>query len=308
MHLFVRRFVALWTVLALMAGGFALAQEQELSVSQNQWEAMEQDEQSVFQDGWMNILLLGCDSYTTNDRQRTDSMIIVSINLDTKAVKMTSLMRDIWITVPGKSSHRKLTELCTVGGPEMTMQAINENFGMNLSKYALISMAGIAEIIDLLGGLDLDVTEAERKALNRGLFDLSGLSGMEQLEESGEGVHLNGNQATAYARIRNIDSDFVRTERQRTVLLAMAEKLKNNVGMATLLTIIQTLLEYVETNLNLAEIMSVASAGLGADLSQVEQLRLPVDGSYESGMYGDVWAIKPNFEKNAQALHTFIYG
>lgn len=308
MRLLARRFVALCTVLALMAGGFALAQEQALSVSQNQWEAMEQDEQTAYQDGWMNILLLGCDSYTTNDRQRTDSMIIVSINLDTKAVKMTSLMRDIWITVPGKDSHRKLTELCTVGGPEMTMQAINENFGMDLSKYALISMAGIAEIIDLLGGLDLDVTEAERKALNRGLFDLSGLSGMEQLEQSGEGVHLNGNQATAYARIRNIDSDFVRTERQRTVLLAMAEKLKNNVGMATLLTIIQTLLEYVETNMNLAEIMSVASAGLGADLSQVEQLRLPVDGSYESGMYGDVWAIKPNFEKNAQALHTFIYG
>lgn len=304
MQYFCRRLAALMLAFLLACGG-ALA---EISVDQNQWNALTSDEETLYSDGWMNILLLGCDSYTTNDLQRTDSMIIVSVNLETKAVKMTSLMRDIWIQVPGSSSHRKLTELCTVGGPEMTMQAINENFGMNISKYALISMAGIAEIIDLLGGLDLDVTEAERKALNRGLFDLSGLSGMEQLEQSGEGVHLNGNQATAYARIRNIDSDFVRTERQRTVLLAMAEKLKNNVGMATLLTIINTLLEYVKTNMSLAEIMSVASVGLSADLSQVGQLRLPVDGSYESGMYGTVWAIKPNFEKNAQALHDFIYG
>ncbi len=298
--------LALIVALAILSNCcFAMA---EVSVDQNQWEAMTADQQNLYEGGWMNILLLGCDSYTTNDRQRTDSMIIVSINLETKAVKMTSLMRDIWISVPGGSGHRKLTELCTVGGPEMTMQAINENFGTNLNRYALISMAGIAEIIDLLGGLDLDVTEEERKALNRGLFDLSGLSGMEQLEQSGEGVHLNGNQATAYARIRNIDSDFVRTERQRTVLLAMAEKLKDNVGMATLLTIINTLLEYVETNMNLAEILSVATAGLDADLSQVEQLRLPVDGSYEAGMYGEIWAIKPNFEKNAQALHDFIYG
>ena len=106
-------------------------------------------------------------------------------------------------------------------------------------------MQGIAEIIDLIGGLDLDVTEAERKALNKGLFDLSSLSGMEQLEESGEGVHLNGNQATAFARIRKIDSDYVRTERQRTVLLAVADKIKNGASAGTLLTVVTTLMSYV---------------------------------------------------------------
>lgn len=263
--------------------------------------------EAASEDGWLNILLLGCDSYTTNTRQRTDSMIIVSINLEAKKIKMTSLMRDTWITVPGKSSHRKLTELCTVGGPEMTIQAINENFGMNIEKYALISMAGIAEIIDLLGGVDLDVTEEERRALNKGLFDLSGLSGMEKLEESGENVHLNGNQATAYARIRKIDSDYVRTERQRTVLLAMAEKLRGGASATTLLTIVNTLLNYVETNLNLAEIMGIAAVGLNIDLSGVEQLRLPADGTFQSGMFGNVWCIKPNFAKNAEILHEFIY-
>ena len=258
--------------------------------------------------GWQNILLLGCDSYTKNTRQRTDSMIILSVNAAENRVKMTSLMRDTWIPVPGSGGHRKLTELCAVGGPELTIRAINENFGMNIEKYALISMAGIAEVIDLLGGIDIDVTEAERKALNKGLFDLSGLSAMEQLEESGENVHLNGNQATAFARIRKIDSDYVRTERQRTVLLAMAGKLKNGANAATLLGIVTTLVNYVETNLNLAELMALARVGMDLDLSQIEEFRVPADGTFSSGMYQGYWSIRPDFAENAELLHDFIYG
>ena len=303
-----RRFAALLLTVALMMAALACPAG---AVSQDEWDAaVANDEQSAADasDEWWNILLLGCDSYTKNSYQRTDSMIIVSINLARGEVKLTSLMRDTWITVPGTNKHRKLTELCAVGGPELTIRAINESFGMNISDYALIGMQGIAEIIDLIGGLDLDVTEAERKALNKGLFDLSSLSGMEQLEESGEGVHLNGNQATAFARIRKIDSDYVRTERQRTVLIAMAEKITNGASAGTLLAIVTTLLNYVDTNLTLPEIMSIASVGLKMDLSSVEQLRLPADGTFESGTYDGIWCIKPNFSKNAALLHSFIYG
>lgn len=303
-----RRFAALLLTVALMMAALACPAG---AVSQDEWDAaVANDEQSAADasDEWWNILLLGCDSYTKNSYQRTDSMIIVSINLARSEVKLTSLMRDTWITVPGTNKHRKLTELCAVGGPELTIRAINENFGMDISDYALISMQGIAEIIDLIGGLDLDITEAERKALNKGLFDLSSLSGMEQLQESGEGVHLNGNQATAYARIRKIDSDYVRTERQRTVLIAMADKIKSGASAGTLLAIVTTLLNYVDTNLTLPEIMSIASMGLKMDLSSVEQLRLPADGTFESGTYDGIWCIKPNFTKNAALLHSFIYG
>ena len=303
-----RRFAALLLTVALMMAALACPAG---AVSQDEWDAaVANDEQSAADasDEWWNILLLGCDSYTKKSYQRTDSMIIVSINLARSEVKLTSLMRDTWITVPGTNKHRKLTELCAVGGPELTIRAINENFGMDISDYALISMQGIAEIIDLIGGLDLDITEAERKALNKGLFDLSSLSGMEQLQESGEGVHLNGNQATAYARIRKIDSDYVRTERQRTVLIAMADKIKSGASAGTLLAIVTTLLNYVDTNLTLPEIMSIASMGLKMDLSSVEQLRLPADGTFESGTYDGIWCIKPNFTKNAALLHSFIYG
>ena len=293
-------------LLLTAATGFASA------VSQDEWSAAVAAEPNTETEGlsdeWWNVLLLGCDSYTKNDYQRTDSMIIVSINAAKGQVKLTSLMRDTWIPVPGSKNHRKLTELCAVGGPELTIRAINESFGMNISDYALISMEGMAEIIDLIGGLDLDVTEEERKALNKGLFDLSPLSGMEPLEQSGEGVHLNGNQATAFARIRKIDSDYVRTERQRTVLLAIADKIKNGASAGTLLTIVTTLMGYVDTNLSLTEIMTIASVGMKLDLSTVEQYRVPVDGTFDSGTFNGVWCIKPNFEKNTDLLHSFIYG
>ena len=293
-------------LLLTAATGFASA------VSQDEWSAAvaadPNTETEGLSDEWWNVLLLGCDSYTKNDYQRTDSMIIVSINAAKGQVKLTSLMRDTWIPVPGSKNHRKLTELCAMGGPELTIRAINESFGMNISDYALISMEGMAEIIDLIGGLDLDVTEEERKALNKGLFDLSPLSGMEPLEQSGEGVHLNGNQATAFARIRKIDSDYVRTERQRTVLLAIADKIKNGASAGTLLTIVTTLMGYVDTNLSLTEIMTIASVGMKLDMGSVEQYRVPVDGTFDSGTFNGVWCIKPNFEKNTTLLHSFIYG
>jgi len=259
-------------------------------------------------EGWWNILLMGCDSYSKNSYQRSDSMIIVSIHKETCQVKMTSLMRDTWVTVSGRKSGMKLTEACVHGGPELTMRAINENFGTNITEYALVSLEGMADIIDLIGGIELDVTEAERKALNKGLFDLSSRSGMEQLEKSGKGVHLNGNQATAFARIRNIDSDFVRTERQRTVLMTMAKKIIRESNGMELLGLVSVLVDYVDTNLSFTDIMTIAEVGLKSDLSAVEELRLPADGTFDSGTYDGIWCIKPNFKKNAALLQTFIYG
>ncbi len=307
-HMKIKSILALILALVIcLTGAFALA---EGEIPAEEWDKIVEEEADSKKGGeWWNILLLGCDSYTKNSYSRSDSMIILSLNTDTGEAKLTSLMRDTWIKVPGyKSKHRKLTELCSVGGPELTIRAINENFGMDIEHYALIGMEGVAEIIDLVGGIELDVTEAERKALNKGLFDLSSLSGMEELRTSGENVHLNGNQATAYARIRKIDSDYVRVERQRIVLLKMAGKIKNGASARTLLSIVNVLSDYVETNLSFTEIMSIGMAGLKIDLENVEELRLPADGTYESGEYEGVWSIRPNFGKNKTILHNFIYG
>ena len=217
---------------------------------------------------WWNILLLGTDNRSEDHHGRTDSMIILSVNTKTKKAKLTSIMRDTWVKIDGHGSN-KLNAACVFGGPELTMSTINDHFGTNISQYVMVNISGLADIIDLLGGVELDVTKEERDALNKGLFDLSEYSGM----ENGEGVHLNGNQAVAFARIRKIDSDFRRTERQRELLTVIAEKLSENDSL-TILAVINKLLPYVQTNISLVDLISLASIGLQMERAAAVRFRL----------------------------------
>ena len=283
-----KKMLALVLTCALLMCGFASAEAQ--------------------QEDWWNILLLGTDNRDEQEGySRTDSMIILSVNTETKEAKLTSLMRDTWVKIDGHGSA-KLNAASVYGGPELTMQTISSNFGVEISDYMLINITGMADVIDVLGGIELDVTEDERKAINKGLFDLSSRSGMEKLESSGENVLLNGNQAVAYSRIRMIDSDYVRTERQRTVLVKLAEKLKSEINMVTMAGLITALLPYVETSLGLSDLISLASVGMQIDFASIRELRLPADGTFESGDFNGTWCIKPNFEKNRALLNEFIYG
>ncbi|MBQ6374648.1 MAG: LCP family protein [Clostridia bacterium] len=258
-------------------------------------------------DNWLNILLLGSDVKYTNKYGRTDSMIVLSLNLATKEAKLTSFMRDIWVSVNGHQQSVKLNAACFMGGPQLTMRTINEYFGLNLQYYALVNLSSMAEVIDLIGGLDLDVTEKEKDALNKGLFDLSPLSGMDKLETYGKGVHLNGNQATAFARIRKIDSDYKRTQRQRYVLTQIAKRLQNE-NAGTIVGVIMKLLGCVETNMNITQLMTIAAAGMQMDMDSIRQFRIPADNTFKSGTFDGVWCIKPDFNANRQLLQQFIYG
>lgn len=263
----------------------------------------------ITDDNWKNILLLGGDSRGKNDYGRTDAIVILSVNMSGGAAKMTSIMRDTWVKLPEKGGQ-KLNSANVYGGPQLVMRTINENFGMNIDDYVLVNMQALAEIIDALGGIEVpQVTKAQRKALNQQMkWDAKDfkLADSSPLDEYGENITLTGNQALAFARIRNLDSDYARTERQRTVLIAMAQKLKN-MGATTAVGLIPTLLEHVETNMGMKELVELAGIGLQLDMSAVEQLRLPADGTYESGEIGGVWKIIPDFEKNAEILYDFIY-
>lgn len=258
-------------------------------------------------DEWVNILLLGTDVRDTKNYGRTDSMIVLSVNLATKQAKLTSFMRDLWVSMHGRSSKGKLNSACVYGGPQLTMRTINENFGLNLKYYALVNLSCMADIIDILGGLRLDVTEAEKNALNKGLFDLSSMSGMEKLKEHGEQVLLNGNQAVAFSRIRKIDSDYKRTERQRTVLTAIAKRLQQE-DAGTLVAVVTNMLKYVETNMDLKQLMTLAYVGMQMDMDNIGQFRIPHDNTFKSGTFDGVWCIKADNAKNKELLKKFIYG
>ena len=136
--------------------------------------------------------------------------------------------------------------------------------------------------------------------------------GMEKLTEYGSYVHLNGNQAVAYARIRKIDSDFKRVERQRYVLTEVARRIQRE-DPATIVGVVMKLLDRAETNMDLTQLMTIAKVGLEVDPNNIKQFRVPVEGTYESGNYpisdgSKVWSIRPDFAANTRLLHEFIYG
>ncbi len=259
---------------------------------------------------WMNILLLGTDARGDTKYLRTDTMIVLSINAKTNQMKLSSIMRDIWVQIPGYGGQ-KLNAACVYGGPELTIRTINENLGLNIEKYALVNMQCLVAVVDALGGVKLDVTPAESGAIRRlnassvGAKDGSGKY-ISDAVPSGEQVLLNGKQVLAYSRIRKSDSDYARTSRQRNVLVAIARKMQG-VNVLKLTGIVTTMLQYVETNLSFDEIMNLASVCMKADMNKLSEFRVPADGTFDAGMFGRTWCIKPDFEANAKALHQFIY-
>ena len=261
-------------------------------------------------DGWWNILLIGSDSRNPEKYYGlADTIVIVSIHPETRQVKLTSVMRDIWLKIYG-TGYGKINAANSRGGPELVMRTVNEYFDMNISDYVLVSLQALVDIIDRIGGINVNVTEAEMNAVNTQItwdsadFELNNSA---PLTEFGENVLLNGNQALAFARIRNIDSDYVRTERQRNVLIAIANSLLDE-NLVTILGVAGEMFEYVETNLAFSEVATLAGVGVSIDIANTAQFRLPVEGTYTSGTVDGVWRMEPDFEANAQKLHEFIYG
>jgi len=259
---------------------------------------------------WWNILLLGGDSRSTESYDRSDTMIIFSINKEDTIIKMTSIMRDTWVDFPGTNKSHKINAATVYGGPELAMKTVNHYFGTDIEDYVLVNMADMVEMIDMIGGIDLEVTESERKYINDYASDylnsVQGYHGETRLEQSGM-VHLNGLLATAHMRNRYTDSDYGRVMRQQDVLLAMASKMQD-MELNDLMEKVEIFLEGIDTNLTNDQLRSVATTGLAMELEDVGQFRIPADGAYTSGMHNGIWMIRANFEKNAQLLKDFIYG
>jgi LCP family protein required for cell wall assembly len=260
-------------------------------------------------EGWLNILLLGTDDRGNSMNARTDSIIVVSIHQDTAQVKMTSLMRDILVDIPGKGSA-KLNAANVYGGPNLAMKTINEKFGLNITNYVMINMNGLSGIIDSVDGIDLAITQGERKWINHYLKEYRKLygtgNGTQDLADWGDNVHLTGAQATAYCRIRYIGNDQQRTERQRIVLMKLAGKVKQ-ASVWTLATLVPEFFNLVNTNYSLIDVIRLSTLAVKADLDAIQQARIPFDGMYSSGTTDGVWSMRLDFEQNKQQLHDFIY-
>jgi len=229
-------------------------------------------------EGWWNILLIGSDSREPEKYYGlADTIVIASIHPESGQVKLTSIMRDIWLKIYG-SGEGKINATNSRGGPELVMRTVNEYFDMNISDYVLVSIEALADIIDMIGGIHVDVTEAEMKSVNNQIiWDAADfeLNNEVPLEEFGEDILLNGNQALAYARIRNIDSDYVRTERQRKVLSAAVKQLLS-LPVDKQVQVIAKYMLRVKTDLTVPELLYLILVFATMDQYETSSLALPV--------------------------------
>ena len=266
---------------------------------------------------WHNILLLGSDTRNIKKVSRTDTIIIASINTNDGRIKLTSIMRDTVVPIPGHGS-KKINSASYYGGPELTIKVVNECFKMNISEYVLVNFGGFREIVDTLGGIKLDVTAQELEQINGSIkeqariLNLSKekwLAGDYNLKQSGADVQLDGLQALAYARIRHLDSDWQRTERQRKVIDAAIQKFRGSVSITQLMQLATSVWDYIETNVSLPSSVALAQTVLKSGVGKISTGLMPMTNTYKSETRKENGAAlyDTDFTANAARLYKFIY-
>ena len=238
----------------------------------------------------INILLVGQDKneYTTI-RQRSDSMILCSINPDTKEVSLISFQRDLYVAIPGGYSNNRLNAAYAFGGFKLLDRTLTHNFGVSIDGNIEVDFARFKKVIDAVGGVDITLTNAEA----RHLFGPNAKGGM---------VHMDGVLALKYARIRIIDSDFNRAGRQRKVIMAVFNKLKNK-SPAELSKLADTILPMLSTDMSNTELLGL----IAKVLPMVSEMKLtgyaiPAAGTYYSTYVRGMYVLVPDLNKNRTLL------
>lgn len=208
--------------------------------------------------GYRNIALFGVDSTTgeLESKTRSDTIIIASINEETKEIKLVSVYRDTFLNL-GNDTYTKCNAAYQKGGPEQAMLMLNTNLDMDITDFVTIGFKGLKDVVDALGGVEIEITQGEISHLNNYQYSMAEDMKIEYTPVKEPGLQtLNGLQAVAYCRIRQIGNDFQRTERQRTVLTQISEKAKT-MNVSQLNKIAESTFSEVYTSLELEEILDL---------------------------------------------------
>ena len=247
-----------------------------------------------------NILLIGLDG--TNDKfpKRSDTMIILTIDKLNKSLKLTSLARDTLVKIPGRGEE-KLTHAYAYGQEELLMQTINENFDLDIKDYAVVNFKSFIDIVDIIGGVDINVNEKEIHHLNEVIKECYGVN-----HEDTKNIEY---QALAYARIRKLDTIYKRDERQRLILTNIAHKL-SDVSISKYLQIAKSILRHIKVNIAFNKIIDLAFIAHELASYDISQLEFPISEYREEGRIGEkgTYVVKWDKNKNIELLHQFIYG
>ncbi len=292
--------ITLAILLALLAGAYALFANMLSGIKRTD---VDESQLAVNEDlagngKITNIALYGVSSRDDSYVGLSDSIMVVSVNGKTGQIKLVSIARDTYVSVSGHG-QTKLNHAYSYGGPELAIRTLNENFHLDITDYVAVNFDTMADVIDRMGGVDIEITEKERQQINAYLLE------GEPVTETGL-VHLNGAQAVSYSRIRKIDSDDVRTQRQRTVLQCLFEKAKA-LSPLEYPSLIKDLSPMVETSLTNQEILSLASIGTNPGLSLTMDA-FPNDYIESHGeTISGIWYYVYDIEQAADMLHQFIY-
>lgn len=243
----------------------------------------------------INLVLFGIDTRDIDyDGSRTDTIIIVTIDNKHNKIKLSSIMRDTYVNIPGEKMD-KINHAYSYGGPELSIITINQNFNMNIKDYVTVNFVALEKIIDTLGGVEIDVKPEEVSSIGYGA-----ISGVQ---------NLTGKQAVNYCRIRYIgNADYERTERQRRVLTKVIKKLQEDQSLSNMVALLEMTMPYVETSLTQREILNMGIKILATGRRPIEETRLPLSKNSKGTMINGVYYLVPvTIEDNSGYLHDFIY-
>ena len=250
----------------------------------------------------INVAVFGLDTRDENSfKGRSDSIIIVSLNPKEKTVKLTSILRDSYVAIDGYK-NQKITHAYAFGGAELAIKTLNKNFHLNIEDYATINFYKLADAIDVLGGVDVTITESEMRQIN----DIGDDEGkiIKQVTEYGD-VHLNGDQAAVFVRLRKYDSDVARSNRQKMVVKALLEKAKQ-VKPSDYSKVVKTIMSMCETSLSFNEVMKFAPL-INEDI-EIQTLTVPNEEEAIGGIYEGAWVWRYDLNKASEKIFEFIYG
>lgn len=258
----------------------------------------------------VNILLMGVDRRGKTGNSRSDTMLIATLDKKNQRLKLTSLMRDMYVPIPGKGENR-INSACATGGPGLVMETINENFQLDIQNYVLVDFRMFEKIVDQLGGITIDMSKGEVAEANDCIAGLNKQRGESLrsgfIKQRGGEVTLTGKQALGYCRIRHFgNGDYARTSRQYKVLQAIFQVFKS-AGAIKQTEILYDLLPMVETNLTSTQILSLATQSLGVAQADIMHFRLPTEGTYRAKSIRGMSVLLPDIPKNTTALNDFLY-
>ncbi len=255
--------------------------------------------------GTYNLLLIGADARKEGSYGNSDSIILVTVNHDVKKIFLTSFMRDLYSEIPD-FGIAKLNISHAIGGGPLLVQTLEDTYGVVIDNYARVDFNSMCKIINLLGGIDIEISDAEAEAANKPIAEMCKMQGKKfknfKLEKGGY-LHLNGIQAVGYSRVRKVgNSDYERTSRQRKVLSLLFEKIKE-LKFREMSELLHKILPKIAHNVDQLTVIQLIAALPEMITYELVTDRIPYDGMY----YSQNELLVPDMEETVEKLHSTIY-